>query len=220
MSFSQGLAGRWNTQAIDQQIGGFDELIASQASRSQQLAQLGLRSSGQINARRDRLAAAEAAEQRRSQQLAGYGKAPTPGFRPYGNGAIPGGDRDILAKTIEAEARGEGGQGMLAVGAVINNRLKSGRWGNDLNSVIMADGQFSAWNGVTGYANGQGGLDMANMKVSPGAYAAADAILSGNYTDPSQGALNYYNPSVASPKWGPANPNDWLRIGNHIFGNA
>ena len=128
--------------------------------------------------------------------------------------------RDILAKTLMAEAGGEGPQGMLAAGAVMQNRVRTGGYGNDLHGVIMKPGQFSAWNGVTGYANGQGALDMHNMRPSETAYQVADMVMSGNYEDPTGGATHYYNPSVANPKWGERNGGKWNRIGNHIFGNA
>ena len=128
--------------------------------------------------------------------------------------------RELLARTLMAEAGGEGLQGMLAAGSVINNRVKNGGYGDGLSGVIMKPGQFSAWNGVTGYASGQGGLDMQNMRPSATAYQAADTLLSGQYEDPTGGATHYYNPAVANPKWGQRNGDDWQKIGNHVFGFA
>ncbi|WP_434286306.1 cell wall hydrolase [Celeribacter sp. SCSIO 80788] len=132
----------------------------------------------------------------------------------------PSGDRDLLAKTLMAEAGGEGVQGMLAAGAVIDNRRKTGGYGDGFDGVIMKPGQFSAWNGVTGYANGQGGLNMDGMQPSQDAYRVADAILSGQYQDPTGGATHYYNPAAANPAWGQQAGGDWQRIGNHVFGSA
>lgn len=142
--------------------------------------------------------------------------------RRYGTGTTAPNTREVLAATLMAEAGGEGYDGMVATGAVIRNRADSGKYGgNDINGVIMKPGQFSAWNGVTGYAGGEGAIDMANLNVSDEAYAAADAILSGNYEDITGGATHYYNPSVATPKWGESNPDSgsWTRVGNHIFGS-
>jgi len=129
-------------------------------------------------------------------------------------------ERDLLAKTIAAEAGGESYEGQLAVASVIANRARSGRWGNSLQSVIMAPGQFSAWNGVTGYAGGKGALNMDRINPNQDNYRAADAIISGQYKDVTGGALNYYNPAAATPKWGMSAGGNWQRIGNHVFGTA
>lgn len=127
-------------------------------------------------------------------------------------------DRELLAKTLMAEAGGEGPIGMLAAGSVINNRVKSGNYGDGISGVIMKPGQFSAWNGVTGYAGGEGGLDMESIRPSEQAYRIADLLMSGQYSDPTGGATHYYNPNVANPEWGRGG--DWQRIGNHVFGKA
>jgi N-acetylmuramoyl-L-alanine amidase len=55
-------------------------------------------------------------------------------------------DRDYLALTIYGEARGETFQGRLAVACVIQNRLRSGRWGTNYTDVCTARKQFSCWN--------------------------------------------------------------------------
>lgn len=127
-------------------------------------------------------------------------------------------ERDILAMTIQAEAGGEGVAGMLAAGAVMDNRLRSGNYGSSMRDVILAPGQFSAWNSVTGYAGGEGGIDMTSLQVSEDAYAVADQILSGQYESPVGGATHYYNPSVSDPDWGQRGGGEWQTIGGHVFG--
>ena len=127
-------------------------------------------------------------------------------------------ERDILALTIQAEAGGEGVEGMLATGAVIDNRVKSGSYGNSFRDVIMAPGQFSAWNSVTGYAGGEGGIDMTSIRPTEDAYTVADQILSGQYQSPVGNATHYYNPSVADPEWGERAGGTWQVVGNHLFG--
>ena len=119
-----------------------------------------------------------------------------------------------------AEAGGEGYDGILAAGAVIANRTQNGNYGDGLRGVIMKPGHFSAWNSVTGYAGGEGGLNMDAIRPTEDVYRATDAILSGNYQDPTGGATHYYNPSVATPAWGQQAGGNWLTIGNHIFGRA
>ena len=127
-------------------------------------------------------------------------------------------DRELLAKTLQAEAGNQGIGGMLAVGSVIRNRMAQG---GSLSDVILAPAQFSAWNKVTGAVGGEQGQDMAALKPSEDAYAAADAILSGNAPDVTGGATHYYNPSISNPAWGKEKAGgDWTKIGAHIFGKA
>lgn len=129
-------------------------------------------------------------------------------------------EREILAKTIQAEAGNQDYKGKLAVAEVIANRVQSGRWGDSLTEVIMAPGQFSAWNSVTGYAGGEQGQNMDRIRPSKAAYKAADEILSGKYKQQTDGALNYYAviPGVSpKPKW--AN-DSFVKIGDHYFGRA
>ena len=127
-------------------------------------------------------------------------------------------ERELLALTLQAEAGGEGEIGMLAAGAVIDNRVKSGSYGDSFTEVILAPGQFSAWNSLTGYAKGEGGLDMSQVKPSKAALKVADMVLSGAYESPVGSATHYYNPADADPPWGQKAGGDWKTIGNHIFG--
>lgn len=137
-----------------------------------------------------------------------------------GSNGLPDNERDLLALTLQAEAGGEGYQGMLAAGSVVANRVKTGKYGVGFGGVITKQGQFSYLNGVTGYNGGEGAIDPSNIKVSDEAYAAADAIMSGNYTDQTGGATHYYNDSVADPAWGANRAGgSWVRVGNHVFGS-
>ena len=130
-------------------------------------------------------------------------------------------DRDLLAKTLQAEAGNQGLGGMLAAGSVIMNRTQTPGYGSGLRGVILKPGQFSAWNSLTGYAGGEQGQDMLNMRPSAAAYQAADKLLTGDYQDQTGGATHYYNPSISNPKWGEKRAGgDWQRIGDHIFGFA
>ncbi len=143
-----------------------------------------------------------------------------PVARPGSIGVGSFSDKEILALTLQAEAGGEGYEGMIAAGAVIANRAASGKYGKGISGVIMKPGQFSAWNGVTGYAGGEGAINMDRVRPSKAALKAAEDILSGNYKDITGGATHYYNPSVATPAWGGEEGKGWKDIGNHRFGKA
>tara|TARA_R110000737_G_scaffold253838_1_gene263179 strand:+ start:5995 stop:6885 length:891 start_codon:yes stop_codon:yes gene_type:complete len=136
-------------------------------------------------------------------------------------------DRELLARTLQAEAGNQGFGGMMAAGSVIMNRANATGYGNGLRGVILKPGQFSAWNSRLGpngkpiYAGGAQGQDMANMRASDNAYKAADALITGGYEDKTGGATHYYNPGFSNPDWGRDKAGgDWKQIGDHIFGFA
>jgi hypothetical protein len=125
-------------------------------------------------------------------------------------------DRELLARTLQAEAGNQGLGGMIAAGSVIMNRVGGG-YGSNVRDVILAPGQFSAWNSLTGYAGGEQGQNM-DFTPSAEAYKAADTLLSGQYEDITGGATHYYNPAISQPSWGQGG--NWKRIGDHVFGKA
>ena len=127
-------------------------------------------------------------------------------------------DRELLARTLQAEAGNQGFGGMLAAGSVIMNRANSSGYGNGVRGVILKPGQFSAWNSVTGYAGGEQGQDMQGMTPSADAYRAADQLIAGDYSDPTAGATHYFNPDISQPSW--AKGKRFHRIGDHVFGRA
>ena len=135
-------------------------------------------------------------------------------------------DLEILARTIEAEARGESKEGKLAVGAVIANRATSNTYGGSIRGAILKKAQFSPWNGYTNYQKGiSQAKPMLTKKMAPSkdSYEAAKKILSGNYEDPTGGAVHYLNPKVRKPNWYTAFKNQsrgTITIGRHEFGNA
>lgn len=129
-------------------------------------------------------------------------------------------DREVLARTLIAEAGNQGPLGMLAAGSVIMNRARTPGYGDGVRGVIMKPGQFSPWNSVTGYAGGEQGQDMAAIRPTSEAYSVADRLLSGQYEDPTGGATHFYNPDISTPSWGQSAGGDWTRIGAHVFGRA
>ena len=129
-------------------------------------------------------------------------------------------DRELLARLLQAEAGSEGPLGMLAVGSVIANRANTRGYGDSIRGVMMKPGQFSPLNSITGYAGGEQGVDFDRLRASDTAYSVADAILSGQYDDPTGGATHFYNPDISTPSWGRESGGDWMTLGRHIFGMA
>lgn len=112
-------------------------------------------------------------------------------------------ERNLLARVIYGEARGESYLGQVAVGAVILNRVRHPSFPNTIAGVIYQKGAFDA------VADGQ-----ANLTPNETAYKAADAALSG--WDPTGGCIYYYNPRTATNKWIRSLPVT-TQIGNHVF---
>ena len=131
-------------------------------------------------------------------------------------------DRELLARTLMAEAGNGSINDMLPVGNVIMNRA---RQGGTLQDVILAPAQFSPWNttkmpdGSMLYAAGKGqGRDMGSIKPSNSAYEVADLLLSGEAADVTEGATHFFNPSISKPSW--AKGMAGTKIGSHLFGSA
>lgn len=109
----------------------------------------------------------------------------------------------LLARVISAEARGEPYAGQVAVGAVILNRIEHPAFPNTLAGVVYQPGAFSCMD--------DGQID---QPVTQSARNAAREALNG--TDPSGGAIYYFNPDTATSGW------IWSRplikvIGKHRF---
>ncbi len=112
-------------------------------------------------------------------------------------------DVNLIAKCINGEARGEPYEGMVAVGAVILNRVKSPSFPNTVSGVVYQNGAFDA------VSDGQVNLTPSQSCIN----AAKDAI---NGWDPSGNAIYYYNPKTATNKWIRTRP-IIVTIGNHVF---
>jgi len=110
---------------------------------------------------------------------------------------------ELLTRVIHGEARGEDFEGQVAVGAVVLNRLKDPRFPKTLRGVVYQSGAFTA-------------VDDKQIHLAPDdqSYKAAEAALSG--VDPSDGALFYFNPRIATDRWIKSRP-VVKNIGNHTF---
>jgi len=120
-----------------------------------------------------------------------------------GYGGYSQSDYYLLARIISAESRGETYTGQVAVGAVVLNRVEHPSFPDTIAGVVYQPGAFSAIN------DGQ-----INQPVAESCYRAAKEALNGS--DPSGGAIYYYNPDKTSNAWIRTRP-VIKRIGKHLF---
>lgn len=114
-------------------------------------------------------------------------------------------DKQLLARAVNGEARGEPYEGQVAVAAVILNRVNHSSFPNTIPGVIYEPYAFTA------VSDGQ--IDVPIAENSTVYKACEDAL---NGWDPSDGALYYFNPETATSAW------IWSRpliktIGKHRF---
>ena len=109
----------------------------------------------------------------------------------------------LLAKVIEAEARGESYTGQVAVGAVILNRVEHSSFPDSIAGVVYQSGAFDC-------------VYDSNWSVEPSSTARKAAQYAINGWDPTGGAIYYYNPAKTSNQWMRSRPVLTV-IGRHYF---
>jgi N-acetylmuramoyl-L-alanine amidase len=114
-------------------------------------------------------------------------------------------DLELLARLIQAEAGSEPLEGMLAVGAVVVNRVLDPCFPDTIQGVIYQPRQFTPV-----------GNHRFNAPISERAWEAARAALHGQ--DPVEGALFFFNPARAKGSFLFTRP-VIAEIGNHRFTN-
>jgi len=118
-------------------------------------------------------------------------------------GSTQASEVELLARVISAEARGEPYSGQVAVGAVILNRVSHPSFPNTIAGVVYQPGAFTCM------VDGQ-----IDQPVAQSARQAAREALNGS--DPSGGAIYYFNPNTATSAWIWSRPHI-KTIGNHRF---
>lgn len=130
-------------------------------------------------------------------------------------------DRDILARTLWAEARGEGVVGQIAVAWTIRNRVNDGKakswWGEGYAGVCLKAWQLSCWN----KNDPNFGYLSATKQIPAGEFAqaqrAAVQVIAGTAADPTGGATHYYATTMPkAPAW-VVGAKQTLMLGHHIF---
>ena len=106
-------------------------------------------------------------------------------------------ERELLARMVWVESRGEPFEGQQAVAEVVLNRLVAGNFQDSVESIIMAEGQF----------NSARFLDDAEPNQTQ--YAAVERALKGPYVTPIN---TVYFGQTANP-----NGSVWKRIAGHVF---
>ena len=129
-------------------------------------------------------------------------------------------EKEALARLMYGEASGEGDEGMIAVGNVVMNRLKSPEdwWGNSIESIISHPEQFSVFEDI----NDKNYKRMINATEQDNSFKRAleiaEELLTGKTKDNTGGATNFFNPNTASPSWATDPKMLFLKsIGNHDF---
>jgi len=114
-------------------------------------------------------------------------------------------DLEIMAKTVWGEARGETEEGRTAVAWTIRNRAQTHGWAGTLMGqvgavahVCLQPWQFSCW--LESDPN-RSKIDALTLDQYAGEYGLAVDVLRGVVPDPTHGATNYYEPTIAPPYW-------------------
>ena len=131
-------------------------------------------------------------------------------------------DRDLLIRTVMAEAGSEPAEGKAGVAYVVLNRLASGRFGNDVYSILTKKDQFEPWTKNPEKV-------MAYTPSTPGwkqAAAIVDTMIAGGASDPTNGATHFANRDIVEARknmralrWIDTMSNP-TKIGRHTFGSA
>lgn len=111
-------------------------------------------------------------------------------------------EKALMARLVEAEAKGEPFAGKVAVVDVVLNRVKSGSFPNTIQGVIYQAGQFSP------VSNGS----IYNTPSEASIQAVEEALRNNG----GNGSLYFYNPITADSHWLDGMETT-TRIGNHIF---
>lgn len=120
---------------------------------------------------------------------------------------------ELAIRTIAAESSGDPEESR-AIAHVINNRLRSGRWGKDIPSVVLAPKQFEPWSDPEG--------KNYPLKISPSSsrYKTAEAAFRQLGDDPTGGATHFYAPEAQAalgrkpPSW---DTGSGLALGKTLF---
>lgn len=116
-------------------------------------------------------------------------------------------EKDLLARLVNAEAKGELYAGKVAVATVVLNRLESKDFPNSVKSVI-----YQISNGYYAFTPVQNGA--INQPASAESKRAVNEAIA--MKGLGSGSLFFYNPKTAQSQWIKSRPVTTV-IGNHVF---
>ncbi|MED3877673.1 cell wall hydrolase [Priestia megaterium] len=112
-------------------------------------------------------------------------------------------DKDLLARLVQAEAKGEPYAGKVAVATVVLNRVDSDSFPNSIHDVVYQGTQF------TPVQNGE-----INKAADAEAKKAVNEALA--FRGQGKGSLFFFNPDKTSDQW-LRQKQVTITIGNHVF---
>ncbi len=116
---------------------------------------------------------------------------------------IPIEEKDLLARLVTAEAKGEPYEGKVAVATVVLNRVENEMYPDSIKEVIYEKRQFQPVD------NG-----MINKPATEEAEKAVKEAIAKQGTG--KGSLNFYNPKIVDSEWHESKTVT-AEIGNHVF---
>jgi len=123
------------------------------------------------------------------------------------NSSISASEKDLIARLVHAEAKGEPYAGKVAVATVILNRVKSPSFPSTVKGVIyhIEAGHYA----FTPVQNGA-----INQSADAESVRAVNEALA--FNGQGSGSLYFYNPKTSTSKWILSRPVT-VKIGNHVF---
>ncbi|MED3551882.1 cell wall hydrolase [Cytobacillus praedii] len=123
------------------------------------------------------------------------------------NTAISKADKELMARLVSAEAKGESYAGKVAVATVILNRVDSSLFPNTVKEVIYQ--KVSGHYAFTPVQNGE-----INHQADASSKKAVEEALA--FRGQGRGSLYFYNPKTSTSKW-ILSRDVTITIGNHRF---
>lgn len=121
--------------------------------------------------------------------------------------SIPAAEKDLLARLVHAESKGEPYAGKVAVATVVLNRVDHPDFPNSIRDVIYS--KVGGYYAFTPVANGQ-----INQPADSEAKRAVEEALA--FRGQGSGSLYFYNPKLTTNNWILSRPVT-ITIGNHRF---